>query len=84
MARVDKLDQNPERHQPEPLVLTPAQAAVRIGIHIVTEYWLKINARHRKIPCTRIGRSIGFSEENIRAIVAQFSVPVPEPRTRRR
>jgi helix-turn-helix protein len=68
----------------EPLLYTPAQAVKRIGVELVSERWLRRMAGERRIPCTRIGRSIGFSEEDIQAIIAQFNSPVAKRRARRR
>jgi hypothetical protein len=65
----------------EPLVHTPAEAAKRIGI--VTERWLRRKAGERRIPCTRMGRAIGFTDEDIQAIIEQFRRPIPN-RVKRR
>lgn len=62
----------------EPLIYNPAQASVRLGCDengqpIKTENWLKTQARAGKIPCTRLGKTICFSEQNLRDLIAQES-----------
>jgi hypothetical protein len=56
---------------------TPEEAAVFIG---KTAWWLEDQVRACTIPHTRIGRTVMFSAEHIRAITAQGEV---DPATRR-
>lgn len=49
-----------------PLLTTPEAAAVLR----VSSSWLKKAAAAGVVPCTRIGRGVRFSEENLAEIVA--------------
>jgi hypothetical protein len=64
------------------LLYTPAEASVRLG-GVVTEAWLRRKAGRRETPCTRSMGCLGFSEENLAQLVAQFNSP-PKARTSRR
>ena len=50
----------------EPLIFTPEEAALRVG---KSAAWLKREAGKRAIPCTRLGRTVSFSEKNLRDLV---------------
>jgi excisionase family DNA binding protein len=49
------------------LVYTPGQAAELLA---VTEAWLRRKAGQRRIPCTRIGKRVLFTPDDLHAIVA--------------
>lgn len=50
----------------EPLTFTPEEAALKVK---KSADWLKREAGKRTIPCTRIGRTVSFSEQNLRDLV---------------
>jgi hypothetical protein len=77
----DAISSEPEPDEVDPLVFTPAQAAARLGL--VTEAWLRRKARERRIPYTRLGGFVGFSQKDLDEIVVQFGLPVPARRPRR-
>jgi hypothetical protein len=73
---------------PEPLVYTPAQAARMVA---TTEAWLRRKAGQGRIPCTRIGKRLGFTRDDLTAIVdagrqpcgRRAAAPSRPPRRRR-
>lgn len=76
----------------KPLLLDTHSAAEQLG---VSYDWLKKRAAARTVPCTRLGRSVRFSAENLEAIVRAgetrpyppgqpYMVAEPPPTRRRR
>lgn len=58
-------------------LLTPSEVADLLG---VSEAWLRRRAAGRLIPCTRLGRQLRFTRDQVDAIVetaAQNAVPEP-------
>ena len=56
----------------EPLIYNAEQAAKRLN-GLKTANWLKTQARAGRIPHTRLGKTIAFSEQNLRDLVSQES-----------
>lgn len=56
----------------EPLIYNPEQASKRIN-KLKTANWLKTQARAGRIPHTRLGKTIGFSEQNLRDLIERES-----------
>lgn len=59
----------------EPLIYTADQASQRLGLRgdgkpIKTARWLLDEARAGRIPCTRLGKTPCFSEQNLRDLIA--------------
>jgi excisionase family DNA binding protein len=52
---------------PPASVYTPGQAAELLA---VTEVWLRRKTGQRRIPCTRIGKRVFFTPDDLHAIVA--------------
>lgn len=65
-------------HRDEPLVFTPEQAAVLLG---VKASWLRRKAAARAVPCTFLGKHLRFSRADLEAIIAAGE---QTPRARRR
>jgi len=62
-------------------VFTPAEAA---GLLRVGESWLRRKAAARLVPCTFMGKHLGFTAADIAAIVAAGATPATGRRRRRR
>jgi hypothetical protein len=56
----------------EPLIYSPEQASVRLN-GLKKPNWLKTQARAGRIPHTRLGKTICFSEQNLADLIAQES-----------
>lgn len=67
----------------EPLIYNPAQASARLN-GLKTANWLKTHARTGQIPHTRLGKTICFSEQNLRDLVEQESRDVASGGRKRR
>ena len=57
---------------PPALLHTPAEAA---EILHVKESWLRRRAGQRRIPCSRLGKHLRFSDADLRAIVTSAAHP---------
>lgn len=56
----------------EPLLYTAEQASTRLG-GIKTPNWLKVHARDGSIPHVRLGKTLAWSEQNLRDLLDQES-----------
>jgi len=55
----------------EPLLRDADQAIIRLGLlGKKSAYWLKEQARAQRIPCTRVGKTLMWSEQDLLEIVA--------------
>lgn len=55
----------------QPLLYDAAAALERLGLKgRKSEYWLKQQAREQRIPCTRIGKTLMWSDRDLVDIVA--------------
>jgi len=64
--------------QPQPLCHKASEVAVMLGI---SQWWIKEQARHGRIPYTWLGGSYRFTTEHIAEIVRLFEVRPTEPTT---
>ncbi len=60
----------------QPLLYTAEQASARLGTDdngkpIVSAYWLKRRAARRLIPCTYVGKSPSWSEQDLLDLLEQ-------------
>lgn len=67
-------------------LFTFAEAAERLAL---PESWLRTQVRQRKVPHTRLGRHVRFTDEHLEQIVAAgetgpTATPTPTPRRRLR
>jgi hypothetical protein len=56
-----------------PLLFDAKQTLERLGLTgVKSEYWLEQQARLQRIPCTMVGRTRRWSEQDMAEIVALF------------
>ncbi|MGO1055631.1 hypothetical protein [Crossiella sp. CA198] len=53
----------------EPILYRPSEVAKQLGC---SEWWIKEQARHRRIPFSWIGGRYSFTDEHVAAIIAIF------------
>lgn len=66
---------------PAPRLYTPEEVAERIGMNVTT---FRRRTGQGRFPCTRVGRRVMFSAENIAEIIRMSSQPVQPPARRGR
>jgi len=72
----------PVRHEPDgQLLYTPQEAATMLRI---PESWLRRKAGQRKIPSTRLGKHLRFSDTDLAHIVAHAAAESARRRNTRR
>ena len=54
----------------DPLLWNAREASERLG-KIVSAYWLERQAAARAIPCTYLGKKLGFSEADLAELLEQ-------------
>lgn len=54
----------------EPVLWKAPSAALRLG-KVVSGFWLERQAAARAIPCTYLGKRLGFSEPNLAELLVQ-------------
>lgn len=57
----------------EPMLLTIEEAAARLA---VPASWLKTRVAHHQVACTRLGRHVRFTHEQLAALVAASEQPI--------
>jgi hypothetical protein len=82
-------ERSPRAHDGAPQLpvytYTPEQAAPRLGVDqhgrpIKSANWLKDQVRRERIPCTRLGKTITFSERDLAEIVEVLRSPARNKR----